>query len=64
MQELFNDKYIKLMPDVQKNADETIFKWSRTNMNNSTLLKSKKILLTGTVGFIGYHLATETGARY
>ena len=52
MQELFYDKYIKLMADVQKNADETIFKWSRTNMNNSTLLKSKKILLTGTVGFI------------
>ena len=64
MQELFYDKYIKLMADVQKNADETIFKWSRTNMNNSTLLKSKKILLTGTVGFIGYHLAIEIGARY
>ena len=28
-------------------------------MNNSKLAKSKKILVTGTAGFIGYHLAKK-----
>jgi len=32
---------------------------SKLNINNSTLPKSKKILVTGTAGFIGYHLAKK-----
>ena len=32
---------------------------SRLNIKNSTLPKSKKILVTGTAGFIGYHLAKK-----
>ena len=32
---------------------------SKLNIKNSTLPKSKKILVTGTAGFIGYHLAKK-----
>ena len=32
---------------------------SKLNIKNLTLPKSKKILVTGTAGFIGYHLAKK-----
>ena len=32
---------------------------SELNIKNSTLSKSKKILVTGTAGFIGFHLAKK-----
>ena len=32
---------------------------SKLNIQNSKLPKSKKILVTGTAGFIGYHLAKK-----
>ena len=32
---------------------------SKLKIQNSTLQKSKKILVTGTAGFIGYHLVKK-----